>query len=111
MGAVEQMTDSAAYRYHPPKYAGNVLLLQPLDRPERVDYLPGWRFVASERLVARDVQGHHDELLTPENVESVANAISSHIEEMKVWQLRSSVAPAGHAAALHVQEWNELRGQ
>ncbi|HVH88102.1 MAG TPA: amino acid adenylation domain-containing protein, partial [Terriglobales bacterium] len=68
----QHMTDAAAYRYKPPLYSGDVLLLQAKDRPHRVDHTPGWRTVVAGTLMTREVDGHHDELLHRENAGALA---------------------------------------
>ena len=79
----EHLTDSAAYRYRPPQYAGDVLLIQPTDRPSKVDHLKGWKSVIEGRLFTQDVKGHHDELLNLRNVAGVAKVISSYLPTAK----------------------------
>jgi thioesterase domain-containing protein/aryl carrier-like protein len=83
MSAGEQMTDSAAYRYKPPIYTGDVLLLRPVDRPSRVDHLPGWKAVISGKLMARDIDGHHEELFNLTKVRSLAQEIASHLTDVE----------------------------
>ncbi len=80
----ERMTDAAAYRYVPPAYDGEVLLMQPKSRPGRVDHTPGWRAVVTGNLRSETVNGHHDELLSRENVPSVAGAITHALAEQDV---------------------------
>ncbi|WP_263384962.1 non-ribosomal peptide synthetase [Granulicella arctica] len=82
MSAIEGAILSAAFRYKPPTYAGNVLLLLPRDRPSRVDYLPGWKTVAT-CLTCLDVDGHHDELLDSKNAAVIAQALSAHFERVR----------------------------
>jgi thioesterase domain-containing protein len=79
----ERITDCAAYGYKPPRYAGDVLLLQPRVRPGLVDHFPGWKMVVSGRLIAANVDGHHDSLLDAEHVRSCAGAISTSIREIE----------------------------
>ncbi len=78
MDAGEQLTNVAAYRYTPPVYTGDVLLLRPVDRPSRVNFLPGWQATVSGRLIAKDVPGHHEELFDPARAQGVAQEIASH---------------------------------
>ena len=77
----QHVTDSAAYRYKPPVYHGDVLLLQPKDRPSQVDHAPGWKTVVTGKLMTRDVDGHHDELLHRENAGSLGRLIFSYLDQ------------------------------
>ena len=79
IGLGGRITEAAAYRYRPPNYSGDVLLLQPKDRPSRVDHRPGWEAAVSGKLIARDVEGHHDVLLSQTFVQSLARVVSEHL--------------------------------
>ena len=74
------ITLAAAYRYEPPAYSGNVLLLQPKHRPRGVDHLPGWKSVVTGQLIAKDVEGHHDQLLNRDVVHHVAGVITAALQ-------------------------------
>ena len=74
-----QSTELAAYRYTPPTYLGDVLLLRPADRPSRVDFLPGWRATITGKLWAEDVPGHHEDLFNPVAAERIATEITSRL--------------------------------
>ena len=71
------ITLSAAYRYEPPAYSGSVLLLQPKHRPHGVDHFPGWKSVVTGQLIAKNVEGHHDQLLNRDVVHHVAGVITA----------------------------------
>jgi amino acid adenylation domain-containing protein len=71
------ITLSAAYRYEPPPYSGSVLLLQPKHRPHGVNHMPGWKSVVTGQLIAKDVEGHHDQLLNRDVVHQVAGVITA----------------------------------
>lgn len=71
------ITVAAAYRYEPPVYPGNVLLLQPKHRPHGVDHLPGWKAVVTGQLISKEVEGHHDQLLNLDVVHHVAGVIAA----------------------------------
>ena len=79
MSAIEAAILAAAFRYRPSNYLGDVLLLLAKDRPALVDYLSGWQVVVSGRLTCKDVVGHHDELLDPENAAGVARTLTTHL--------------------------------
>ena len=79
MDVGERLTNSAAYRYAPPPYQGEVLLLRSADRPARTDHLPGWQSTVSGRIIAREVAGHHEELFHPLKVQGVAQEITAHL--------------------------------
>jgi thioesterase domain-containing protein len=78
----EHITDAAAYRYKPGTYNGDVLLIQPKDRPAFVDHAPGWRTVISGNLLTAEVNGHHDELLDRENADGIAEVMTSHFGQV-----------------------------
>lgn len=79
MDAVEQLINLAAYRYRPDIYPGDVLLLQPIDRPTRLDHLSGWQATVSGRTIARNIEGHHEELFDPLKVPGLAREITASI--------------------------------
>ena len=79
MSAVENAVLQAAFRYKPPVYSGDVLLILPSERPAVVDYRAGWQTVITGPLTCVDVQSHHDELLQPENASKVAAALARHL--------------------------------
>ncbi|MGH9563135.1 MAG: thioesterase domain-containing protein, partial [Terracidiphilus sp.] len=74
----QRMVDSAAYRYKPPQYSGDVLLLQPRQRPARVDHSRGWRAVVKGNLMLEEVDGTHDEMLDRRNARTLARVIAAH---------------------------------
>ena len=79
MDASERLTNAAAYRYQPPAYDGDVLLIRPANRPTRTDHLPGWEATVSGRMIARDVPGHHEELFEPGKVRGLAREIAANL--------------------------------
>ena len=79
MDAVEQLINLAAYRYRPDTYGGDVLLLRPVDRPARLDHLPGWQATVAGSMIARDIAGHHEELFDPLKVSGLAGEIAASI--------------------------------
>jgi hypothetical protein len=95
----QHMTDSAAYRYKPPTYSGDVLLLQPKDRPALVDHAPGWRTVVARRLLTQEVQGHHDELLDLEKAPTLAAVIASYLDPAT----RASIAERAETPDLRLE--------
>jgi amino acid adenylation domain-containing protein len=74
----QHKTDAAAYLYRPHMYTGDVLLIQPKDRPAFVDHAAGWRTTIAGKLITEEVAGHHDELLDRENSRGVAAVMASH---------------------------------
>lgn len=75
----QRMVDHAAYRYKPARYSGDVLLLQPRDRPSRVDHAPGWRAVVTGNLILEEVPGTHDEMLDRKNAHALARVIATRL--------------------------------
>ena len=88
MGAAEQLTDLASGTYRPPAYSGSVLLLQPQERPAKVNYRPGWLTVVQPGLEIADVPGHHDELLAAQNAPAVAAAMAARIQQQEARRTR-----------------------
>jgi amino acid adenylation domain-containing protein len=75
----QEMMEAAARAYQPEKYQGKVLLLLATDRPPHENFLPGWQAVVPGNLHVRYVDGHHRELVKPQNLRSVVDAIVSHL--------------------------------
>jgi hypothetical protein len=53
----------AALVYEPEPYAGNAVLLQPVERPTVLDYRAGWSEVVRGRFAAYDLPGDHTTIL------------------------------------------------
>jgi amino acid adenylation domain-containing protein len=79
MRITQEMIEDAARAYQPEKYEGKVLLLLASDRPPHLNFVPGWKAVVPRNLHTHYVDGHHRELLDGQNVQSVADAIASHL--------------------------------
>jgi amino acid adenylation domain-containing protein len=77
--AAQEMIEAAVSEYHPDRYNGDVLLVLASERPPHMDFLPGWQAVISHNLHVRYVDGHHRDLLDPQNVRNVADAIVSFL--------------------------------
>jgi len=73
------LIESAAFSYDPRGYEGKVLLILASERPPHGDFLPGWQSVVTHDLHTSYVQGHHRELMTTQNVRSIADLIASHL--------------------------------
>jgi len=87
----QHKTDAAAYRYKPPRYTGDVLLIQPKDRPASVDHAVGWRAVATGKLITQEIACHHDQLLDPENAAALASVIVSHLDQAAFGRMERQV--------------------
>ncbi len=79
--AGQHLTDRAAYCYKPAVYAGDALLIQPKDRPARVNHAPGWETVVTGHLVTQEIDGTHDELLDREKAHALAAILASHLSQ------------------------------
>jgi thioesterase domain-containing protein len=75
----QELIEAAARAYQPQTYYGKTLLLLASDHPPHKDFLPGWRAVVPRDLHAQYVDGHHRDLLDPQNLRTVADAIVSHL--------------------------------
>jgi thioesterase domain-containing protein len=73
------LIESAAFDYEPEGYEGEVLLLLASHRARSLDFLPGWQALVGNNLHAKYVNGHHRELMTPQNVRCMAEIILSHL--------------------------------
>jgi thioesterase domain-containing protein/aryl carrier-like protein len=78
--AVQQLIETAATSYQPPRYEGNVLLLLAADRAPNVNFLSGWKAVVARDLQVKYVNAHHTELTKMPHVRDVAEAIASHLQ-------------------------------
>jgi amino acid adenylation domain-containing protein len=76
------MAQAAAFVYYPERYEGDVLLLLAAEHAPHLDFLPGWRSAISGGLDFLYIDGYHREFITPENVESIASAISSRLRSV-----------------------------
>jgi thioesterase domain-containing protein/acyl carrier protein len=79
MRIAQETIETAALAYQPKNYDGKVLLLLASERPPHVNFLPGWQAVVPHNLQVKYVDAHHRDLLKPENVRSVADAIVSQL--------------------------------
>jgi thioesterase domain-containing protein len=86
------LIEAAAFKYHPKRYEGEVLLLLASKRTRSVDFLPGWRTLVRNSLRTAFVDGHHRELMTPQNVRSIAEIILSHLTPEEVERENERVA-------------------
>jgi amino acid adenylation domain-containing protein len=75
----QEIIEAAAKSYRPETYKGNVLLVLASNRPPHRDFLPGWQAVVTEGLHTHYIQAHHRDLLEPQHVRSIANAITQLI--------------------------------
>ncbi len=55
--ALNKILDHAALRYAPKPYGGDVALFQPANRPDVLDYRPGWRDVVRGAFAAFEIAG------------------------------------------------------
>jgi amino acid adenylation domain-containing protein len=79
MGIAQRIIEVAALKYHPTRYDGEVLLLLASERPSYVDRFGEWQAVVPQGLHAQYLNAHHRDLLKPENVRNVAEAIVTHL--------------------------------
>ena len=68
--------DKAALAWDPKPYAGNVLLLQPADHPDVLDFVEDWQKGVSGRFEAHIVPGGHRTMLEPPFVGHVGKIIT-----------------------------------
>jgi thioesterase domain-containing protein len=70
--ALNKIIDHAAIGYAPKPYSGDVALFQPADRPDVLDYRPGWREVVRGGFAAFEIAGAHRTMLEYPNVVELA---------------------------------------
>ena len=61
--SLSRVLDNAALHYDTPIYAGDVALFQPADRPDVLDYRPGWREVIRGAFASFEIPGGHRTML------------------------------------------------
>jgi amino acid adenylation domain-containing protein len=71
---IGEIIERAALAYQPRPYAGDVVLLQPLERPDVLDYRPGWEELVTGNFVAYDVPGDHHTMFGPPHIDHL-NAV------------------------------------
>ena len=64
----KEVVEQAVLDHEPAPYAGNVVLLQPIERPALLDCRPGWAEVVRGELTAIDIPGTHHTMLKPPNI-------------------------------------------
>jgi len=65
----------AALYYVPPVYRGHVLLLQPAEHPDVLDFEPEWRADIAGRFDSYTADGGHRTMLEPPNVQPLADQV------------------------------------
>jgi thioesterase domain-containing protein/aryl carrier-like protein len=79
MTVAQAMVKAAVSAYQPKKYGGKVLLLMASERPAHMNLLPGWQSVIPHNLHTQYLDGHRNDLLKVPYVQSVVDAIFSHL--------------------------------
>jgi amino acid adenylation domain-containing protein len=74
-----ELVESAAFAYRPESYGGEVLLLLASERPPGGSFLPGWQALVPNSLHTSYVDGYHRELMTAQNVRTIAGIISTNL--------------------------------
>jgi thioesterase domain-containing protein len=109
-----ELIEAAAFAYHPEKYEGKVLLMLAIERDPYLNFLPGWEAViSSNRLYTQFVNGHHRELIRPQNVRNIADVISSHLLSTPGEKLESCVAgsPSGSSKNNQQSKFRPFRAE
>jgi amino acid adenylation domain-containing protein len=75
MSLIRNAIAEAAFRYEPPPYHSNVLLLLSEDRPAGVNYYSGWSVPIKGKLICIEVGGYHEELLANGYAEGIAEVL------------------------------------
>jgi amino acid adenylation domain-containing protein len=70
---------AAATIYDPPKFDGDVLLIESAQRPPNLDMVSAWQSVVTGRLYVSSIDAHWREILSGTHVYEVADTIVSHL--------------------------------
>ena len=70
--AFNKILDNAALHYAPEPFAGDIALFQPADRPDVLDYRPGWREVVRGAFASFEIPGAHRTMLEAPYVAELA---------------------------------------
>jgi len=83
--------DKAALAWDPQPYAGDVLLIQPAEHPDVLDFVEDWRAGISGRFAAHIVPGGHRTMLENPHVTAVARVISDALSRTRSVRQQSEV--------------------
>ncbi|HEY0271461.1 MAG TPA: amino acid adenylation domain-containing protein [Sphingomonas sp.] len=73
--------DRAALGYTPPVYAGDVLLLQPAEHPDVLDFIDDWKAHIAGDVTAHIVPGGHRSMLEPPHVDVFAGLLREALDK------------------------------
>jgi amino acid adenylation domain-containing protein len=82
--------DRAALRYDPPPYPADMVLFQPSEHPDVLDFVEDWRALARGRFSAHVVTGGHRTMLEPPNVERFAQLLREELDRTEEAPLRAA---------------------
>lgn len=77
--SLHERAGTAALNYKPPKYDGDVLLIESSERPPHVDLALAWQSVVTGPLYVSSIDGHWREILNATHVHEVVDAIVPHL--------------------------------
>ena len=83
--------DKAALAWDPVRYAGDVLLIQPADHPDVLDFVDDWRGAVGGRFTPAIVAGGHRTMLEPPHVGEAAGIISAALSQTRSVRLQNEV--------------------
>ena len=72
--------DKAALRYDPPAYRGEVVLFEPADHPDVLDFAADWRGTVGGAFTSHVVPGGHRTMLEPPHVDTFADLLRDHLD-------------------------------
>lgn len=90
--SLARVLDDAAMRYDTPLYAGDVALFQPADRPDVLDYRPGWREVVRGAFASFEIPGGHRTMLEEPHVAELGARMMACLRRAQM-QTRREAAP------------------
>ncbi|HEV8015713.1 MAG TPA: amino acid adenylation domain-containing protein [Stellaceae bacterium] len=82
--SLARVLDHAALCYETPPYAGDVALFQPADRPDVLDYRPGWRDVVRGAFAAFEIAGGHRTMLETPYVAELAARMNACLRRAQI---------------------------
>jgi thioesterase domain-containing protein len=88
--SLARVLDNAALRYETPQYSGDVALFQPADRPDVLDYRPGWRDVIRGAFASFEIPGGHRTMLEEPHVAELGARIMACLRRAQMQTKRAA---------------------
>jgi amino acid adenylation domain-containing protein len=89
-----KILDHAALHYEPEPFAGDIALFQPADRPDVLDYRPGWREVVRGAFASFEIPGAHRTMLEAPYVAELAARMNACLRRAQLHMQRAPLRKA-----------------